>query len=168
MLRDSLTYRSMAYRSRPRWPAIAFPYAVTMCLTLGSVATSDPAVARADDFDSSHCKSAFAAGDYASATKYCRAEAETMLNKVSEKHLQGDQKAYTLGIAAIQMELLSAAQSRTGVASDGAQAPRTLNEARRLIHAAINSCQSTKCRDAMQHTANRIDSDGAPGENNSS
>jgi hypothetical protein len=81
-----------------------------------------------------------------------------VLGTVKKSHLTGDSKADALGIAAIQMQLASIAQSRDGIASDAAKAPYSLKEAKRLIHRALKSCMSAKCRNAMQHEADRIDS----------
>jgi hypothetical protein len=160
----SLTYWPMVDEEPLHCSVMKSPWVLAIAAIVSIAPLCKSAIADPTNFDSSHCKSAFAARDYASAAKYCRAEAQATLKKVSGQHLQGDQKAYILGIAAIQMELLSAAQSRT----DAAEAPQTLNEAKRLIHTAINSCQSSKCRDAMQHTANRIESEGTTNESNSS
>src|SRR5580704_119733 len=129
----------MVYQNLQHWRSPKCLGAVAMWLTLSAVAASNPLVAGATDFDSSHCKSAFAAGDYASAAKYCRGEAEAMLDTIKKSHLTGDSEADALGIAAIQMQLASVAQSRDGIASDAAQAPNSLNEAKRLINQALKT-----------------------------
>lgn len=141
-----------------RGRAIRYLSIVAIWLCLSAACASKATVASARDFDSSHCKSAFATAEYASAAKYCRAEAEATLDNVKKSHLTGDSKADALGIAAIQMQLASVAQSRDGIAADAAKAPDSLNEARTLIHQALKSCTSNKCREAMQRAADRIDS----------
>jgi hypothetical protein len=136
-------------------------YALAICLTLNGVLFNVTADADPTDFDSSHCKSALIAGDYTSAAKSCPAEAEATLNMVKGSRLTGDSRADALGIAAIQMELASFAESRDGIASDAARAPHSLAEAKRLIYEALQTCKSAKCRNAMQQRADRIDSESA-------
>jgi hypothetical protein len=127
-------------------------------LGLSATNVSKPTAASAQNIDSSHCKAAFASAEYASAAKYCRAEAQATLDNLKKSHLTGDSKAETLGIAALQMRLASVAQSRDGISADAAKASDSLNEARTLIHQALKSCTSNKCRDAMQRGSDRIDS----------
>ena len=132
--------------------------ALATALILSVVALGKSAIADPTDFDSSPCKSAFVAGNYSSAAKNCRTEAEATLNMVNNSHLKGDSRADALGIAAIQMQLTSVAQTRDGIASDAAQASRFASEAKRLIHEALQSCASDKCRDTMRREADRIES----------
>jgi hypothetical protein len=148
----------MLYQRLRHWRNLKSLCAVALWFILSGITSSQPLAARADDFDSSRCKAAFAAGDYASAAKDCHAEAEATLNAVKKSHLTGDSRADALGIAAIQMELASAAESRDGIPSDAARAPDSLNEAKLLIHQALKSCTTVKCRDRTQHAADRIDS----------
>ena len=148
----------MVRQKLQHWRSLKSLCAVSIWLALTAVAASNPSIVGATDFDSSHCKSAFTAGHYTSAAKSCRAEAEATLDTVKKSHLTGDAKADTLGIAAIQMQLASVAQSRNGIASDEAQAPNSLNEAKRLINSALKSCTSAKCRNSMQRGADRIES----------
>jgi hypothetical protein len=135
--------------------------ALAICLTLNAAVFCIPANADPTDFDSSRCKSALLASDYASAARLCSAEAEATLNMVKASHLTGDSRADALGIAAIQMELAFFAQSHDGIASDAAKALHSLAEAKRLIRDALQTCKSAKCRSAMQHRADRIDSESA-------
>jgi hypothetical protein len=133
--------------------------AVAVWLILSSATLSHTSDASSiGDFDTSQCKSTFAAHDYASAAKECRSEAAAILNALKQSQLTGDSRADALGIAAIQMLLASVAQSRDRISSDAAQAANSLNEAKRLINQALKSCTSATCRDKMEREAERIDS----------
>lgn len=148
----------MADRKRQNYGPMRSFCAGAATLILGVFALGTSAIADPTDFDASPCKSAFAAGNYSAAAKYCRTEAQATLNMVNNSHLKGDSKADALGIAAIQMQLTAVAQTRDGIALDAAQASRFLSAAKRLIHEALQSCASDKCRSAMQREADRIES----------